>query len=41
MISSSDDEIAAIMKKKMNELQKRAEITAKLKKITEPIPLND
>ena len=41
MISSSDDEIATIMKKKMNELQKRAEITAKLKKITEPIPLND
>lgn len=41
MISSSDDEVEAIMKKKMNELQKRAEITAKLKKITEPIPLND
>ena len=41
MISSSDDEIAAIMKKKMNELQKRAEISAKLRKITEPIPLND
>lgn len=41
MISSSDDEIAAIMKKKMIELQKRAEISAKLRKITEPIPLND
>lgn len=41
MVSSSDDEIAAIMKKKMNELQKRVEITAKLKKITGPIALND
>ncbi len=38
---SSDDEIAAIMRKKMNELQKRATIITKLKKITEPIPLND
>ena len=38
---SSDDEIAAIMRKKMDELQKRVTIITKLKKITEPIPLND
>ena len=38
---TSDDEIAAIMKKKMNELQKRAEFITKLKKISEPISLND
>ena len=38
---SSDDEIAAIMRKKMDELQKRATIITKLKKITDQISLND